>query len=302
MPVAIIGITAGQNWHKINIVALDIVVLLPSLSDPKCFTIDMGQNVPLPSVKGDQFGDAYYMTPVNIYLFGVNYNARPDGHDHMNAYIWSEADVRQGDNKFVSCLFKYFKKRGFFLSPNFGPLYILADNCGGHNINKDVFRFLMWLVEVHVFLCVEDMFFIKGHTKNACDRMLNLLKLDLHLRNIYCFEDMVHYLDENEHISVEPIESDKLFDFHRLLNSFYRKLEMVQTKITHVFKICSSLPKTLQKQDATYSDVRFDSLLQKKRNRNAVQQTPEEREGEIMTMLSGLVVLEPPGMREIKQV
>ena len=47
--------------------------------------------------------------------------------------------------------------------------------------------------------------------------MFNFLKLDLHLRNIYCFEDTVHYLDENEHISVDPIASDEFFDLHQLL-------------------------------------------------------------------------------------
>ena len=99
-PVTIIGIPAGKNWPKINIVDLDIVVVLPSLSDSKCLTIDMGQNVPLPSVEGDQFGDVYYMTPVNLYLFGVNENAIPDGNDHMNAYIWSKAAGRRGANNF----------------------------------------------------------------------------------------------------------------------------------------------------------------------------------------------------------
>ena len=100
LPVAIIGIPAGQNWPKINIVDLDIVFILPLLYDPKCLTIYMGQNVPLPIVEGNQFYDAYYMTPVNLYLFGVNENAIPDGNDHMNAYIWSEAAGRQGANIF----------------------------------------------------------------------------------------------------------------------------------------------------------------------------------------------------------
>ena len=40
----------------------------------------------------------------------------------------------------------------------------------------------------------------------------------------------------------------------------------------------------------------------KKMNRNAVQRIPEELEGKILTMLSSLVAIEPPGMREIKQV
>ena len=144
-----------------------------------------------------------------------------------------------------SCLFKDFNKRGFFLGPNFGPLYILAANCGGWNKNENVFRFLTCLVEVHVLPYMEDIFFIKWHTNNSCDRMFKLMKLELHLRNIYCFEDMVHYLDKNEHIYIEPIAYDEIFDFHRLLNSFYRTLEMGQTNRTHVFKFCSSLPTTL---------------------------------------------------------
>ena len=114
LPVSIIGIPAGKNWPKINIVTLDIVVLLPSLSDPKCLTINMGQNVPLPSLERDQYGDAYYMNPVNLYLFGVNENKRPDGNDHTNAYIWSEADDRQGANNIFSCLFKYLRSEVSF--------------------------------------------------------------------------------------------------------------------------------------------------------------------------------------------
>ena len=132
-----------------------------------------------------------------------------------------------------------------FFSPKFGPLYILADNCSAQNKNEGVFRFIMWLFEVHVFVCVEDMFLIKGHTKNFCDRMFNLMKLDLHLRNVYFFEDMVHYLDENKLISVDPITSDEFFGFRRLLNYFYITLEMGQTNRTHVLKFCSSLPTTL---------------------------------------------------------
>ena len=45
------------------------------------------------------------MTPVNLYLFGVNDNARPDGHEYTNTYIWSEADGRRGANNiFLACL------------------------------------------------------------------------------------------------------------------------------------------------------------------------------------------------------
>ena len=75
------------------------------LSDTKCLTIDMVQNVPFPIEEIYQLSDAYYMIPLNIYLFDINDNAIPNVHDHMNAYIWSGEDGRQGDNNLVSGLF-----------------------------------------------------------------------------------------------------------------------------------------------------------------------------------------------------
>ena len=79
----------------------------------------MGQDVPFPIVEGEQFVDAYHMTPVNLYLFGVNDNARPDGHEYTNAYIWSEADGRQGANNiFLACL-KILRSEVSFRSQTF---------------------------------------------------------------------------------------------------------------------------------------------------------------------------------------
>ena len=55
--------------------------------------IDMGQNLSTPYLGGNQFGDFYYMTPLNHFLLGVACPAE----EKMNAYIWEEARVRAYD-------------------------------------------------------------------------------------------------------------------------------------------------------------------------------------------------------------
>jgi hypothetical protein len=46
-----------------------------------CITIDMGQNIGLPNFAADQVGDIYYMTPINVFVFGCNDNSRPEKSD-----------------------------------------------------------------------------------------------------------------------------------------------------------------------------------------------------------------------------
>ena len=108
----------------------------------------------------------------------------------MNAYIWREFDGARGANNIVSCLLKDLKLCGCFQGPNYGELTYIADNCGGQNKNKIVMRFLMWLVENRIFPQAKIVFLVKGHTKNAADRMFNLLKLSYHKRNIFTYDEM----------------------------------------------------------------------------------------------------------------
>ena len=93
----------------------------------------MGQNLALHNFAAEQMGDTYYLTPLTIFVFGVNDDSRLDGtSDHMNAYIWSEGVGRRGANNIASCLLKDYRKRGYFDGGhNTGSLIIIADNCGG---------------------------------------------------------------------------------------------------------------------------------------------------------------------------
>ena len=108
----------------------------------------------------------------------------------------SEGDC--GANNIASGLLKDFQQRGWFSSPNFGDLSLIVDNCRGQNKNKHIVRFLMWLVETRVFKRIELCFLIKGHTQNACDRMLNLVKSGYHKKNLCMYNELFNTVNESE--------------------------------------------------------------------------------------------------------
>jgi hypothetical protein len=192
---------------------LDVSNHLPSLFQRKVLTIDTGQNLCLPNFEGDQPGDTYYMSPLTVYLFGVVDNSPQNGGDQMNAFIWQEFEGDRGANNIASCLLRDLKLRGMMSRPNFGELVYIADNCGGQNKNMHVVRFLMWLVETKVFPKVTLFFLVKGHTKNAADRMFNLLKLTYNCKDIFTYDQLFDVLNANEHVHVHKMEPCHFFNF-----------------------------------------------------------------------------------------
>ena len=105
----------------------------------------------------------------------------------MNAYIWHEFEGDCGANNIASCLLINLKRRGWLNRPNFAELTYIVDNCGAQNKNEIIVRLLMWLVEYNIFPRVR-FFLVRGRTKNAADRIFNLLKLHYHQKNIYSYD------------------------------------------------------------------------------------------------------------------
>mmetsp|Transcript_17363 Transcript_17363/g.46310 ORF Transcript_17363/g.46310 Transcript_17363/m.46310 type:complete len:142 (+) Transcript_17363:788-1213(+) len=132
--------------------------------------MDMSQNVGIPSLGSDQYGDDYYHLPLNQNIFGITNNATK----RMNCYIWKEGMADRGADNIVSCLYWDLERRGIF-DGKVRHLVIIADNCRGQNKNICVQKFLMWLVETGFANKLTLLFLIKGHTKNICDRLFNLL-------------------------------------------------------------------------------------------------------------------------------
>ena len=61
---------------------------------------------------------------------------------------------------------------------------ILVETCGGQNKNNSMIRFLNIIKEVGLFGTATLHLYIKGHTKNDCERAFNRLKAIYQKQNV----------------------------------------------------------------------------------------------------------------------
>ena len=157
-------------------------------------------------------------------------------------------------------------------------------------------------------------FLVKGHTKNAADRMFNLLKHNYHKKDIYTYEQLHTTLNMNQYVDVFKMRPCHFHDHRKWQDTVYKNPAGGEFKRAHVFTICSAnnaIPAiankrfsatTLLKQDTSESTMRYDNLLPTRRSRKAQRLNPEERIRKIAQMETELVQLKPTPLKPIKQV
>jgi hypothetical protein len=166
-------LVAGLSFFFFVIVFVWLLFLCYSF----CLVADYCQNLSLPHFGSEQPGDTYYYSPLFIYVFGAA-DVSSDK-PKLISYGYHEGQGSKGGNNVASLLMKVIKDLGWLIPGECGGrLSIVMDNCGGQNKNKMVLRLALYLVEKKLFKCVEFIFYIRGHTKNVCDRLFNLLKIN----------------------------------------------------------------------------------------------------------------------------
>jgi len=151
--------------------------------------VDYAQNLGLPHFGGEQPGDTYYYSPLAVYCFGVvDTSCTPEV---LHCYGYTEDHGTKGGNNVASLIMKALSDFGWIDAGKCGKrLSFVMDNCSGQNKNGHVLRLGLLLVELGFFKSVEFIFFVRGHTKNVCDRMFNLLKKRYHQSQIYSVESL----------------------------------------------------------------------------------------------------------------
>ncbi|KAE8895006.1 hypothetical protein PF005_g5427 [Phytophthora fragariae] len=125
--------------------------------------MDYSQNLTIPSVANTP-SQRYFCSLFSVSCFDIYYES--DG-VHTN-YIYDKNASSKGSYQINSMLAN-------FIEPKLVPsgrtkLTGYADNCSGPNKNNYVIKFLLTFVDMGVFENVDFKFFVKGHTKNSCDR------------------------------------------------------------------------------------------------------------------------------------
>lgn len=256
------------------------------------FILDYAQNLGLPHYGAEQPGATYYFSPLGVYEFGI-VDASGE-RDHLHAYVYPEGTGNKGGNNVASMLMAELRRQGL-LDKSEGPsgeLNLVMDNCRGQNKNRMVLRLAVFLVECGFFKRVNIIFLVRGHTKNACDRLFNLMKLRFHKEDCYTFSQLKTLLSKQDDVTIYDASKGIFFNYDEMLNKFYKKLQTGSVAKNHIFSASAEDPGVMHLQVARGEEETSQDLVLGPRGEDRVK----AMEG---TALSPLV---PPGIKPIKQV
>ncbi len=211
----------------------------------------------------------------------------------MLAYGYMEDQGGKGGNNVASLIVKGLRELGW-LKENGSTgkqLSIILDNCGGQNKNNFVLRLALWLVERKFFKKVEMIFYVRGHTKNACDRLFNQLKLQYHRSQVFTMGQMVQLLNSSLNVSFKEARSEDFADYGALLDKFYKKFPAGTIQRNHIFWVDDSNPTRIYTKISDEADVEVLNL-----------QTGQHRDRVQSLQSYNLALIPAPGLKDIKQV
>lgn len=226
--------------------------------DQRCYTFvaDYAQNMYLPSFASEQPGETYYYSPLNCYCFGVvDCSTNPT---HLAAYCYYEGEGKKGGNNVTSMLYAELKRKG--ITDGGAPvkeINFFFDNCSGQNKNRMVLRFIVCLVKMKICKTARAAFLIRGHTKNDCDRLFNLMKKEYRKCNVYNEEDFINAI--NSHKDVTAIAFNEFLDFDTFQEKSMRKIERVLTN--HIFEVSDSNPNHMTVQNAIGEPTKTQEIV-----------------------------------------
>ena len=175
-------------------------------------------------------------------------------------------------------------------------LTIIMDNCAGQNKNRMVLRLATYLVEAEYFAKVSFIFYIVGHTKNACDRWFNTLKRTYRRSNIYSINQLTTAM-QHPMINITVVQTTDFKDWDKFFNSIYKKLAAGTVHKTHIFSANNEENKTLLR-------IRNDGLPETQETTQDLMIKGGANTPERFALLRSpnLDTIRPPGIPPIKQM
>jgi hypothetical protein len=246
------------------------------------------QNLPLPHYGGEQPGEIYYFSALTVNLFGIvdlslslclpgiygkegKQQCCIPSHEGPTQQVlaqkgasWEEADHLNGQ-------LQWSKQKQ--CCPAYGPV-----------IGEDA-----------LFQDRGVCFYIRGHTKNTCDRIFNQMKLKYHKNDIFSWSEAIHTLKTKKNVCIIDAQESMFMDYGDMLDTFYDKFKGSTIQRNHIFKL-EHIDITLSMQCATNDGAPFVPQRMVKWG----QVLGQERTTTINTFL--LEQLKPPGLRPINQV
>lgn len=261
-----------------------------------CLVADYAQNLGLPHFGGEQPGDTYYFSPLAVYCFGVVDASRSP--EVLHCFGYTEDQGSKGGNNVASLLLRALHQLEILEDGKCAKrLSFIMDNCSGQNKNGHVLRLALWLVEVGYFQTVEFIFYVRGYTKNLCDRMFNLLKKRYHQSQIYSVEGLKEKLNSLDNVHYYHVDCETFYDVNAMLSQCYKPFPTGSIKQNHFFWVECSNPTTMCSvlhNDDDCEVTRFNHILP--------MDPTEDRNTFLWRAFTNMTKLTAPGMKPIKQV
>ena len=149
-----------------------------------------------------------------------------------------------------------------------------------------VYRFLFYLVKLRVCRIARAIFLVKGHTKNGCDRMFNLMKYDYRKVNCYTPTELLELVNRHPQVHAVAMKEEEFLNWDALENKMIAKMDSV--KKNHIFTVRSSDSNCMLIQECSGAPVLRQQLV-----------LPQFRDVDWRHYFQ-LEKLKPPGLPDIK--
>ncbi|KAK1942396.1 hypothetical protein P3T76_005895 [Phytophthora citrophthora] len=152
--------------------------------------MDFSQNLTLPSVTSTP-SQWYFCSLLAVSVFGIFY----ENEGTQTNYVYDEFASGKGSDQINSMLQHFI--RTVLLPAGKKRLIVYADNCSGQNKNNHVIKFLLAQVHMGIFERVDYKFFVKGHTKNSCDRGFGHIRKHVARQDCWILDDIVSAVNDS---------------------------------------------------------------------------------------------------------
>ena len=99
---------------------------------------------------------------------------------------------------------------------------------------------------------VNFIFLIVGHTKNAADRLFNLLKTEYRLQNLFTFQALLETLVRSPMVTIHPTILDSFINYNKLMRDIYQPLSG-KVKKNHIFS-CNNVGDRMMLQQSDLAE------------------------------------------------
>ncbi|ETN22611.1 hypothetical protein PPTG_02498 [Phytophthora nicotianae INRA-310] len=193
-------------------------------SDLAVIVMDFSQNLTIPSVTSTP-SQWYFCSLLAVNVFGIFY----ENEGTQTNYVYDEFTSGKGSDQINSMLQHFI--RTVLVPAGKKHLMVYADNCSGQNKNNHVIKFFLAQVQRGTFERVDYKFFVKGHTKNSCDRGFGHIRKHISRSDCWTMDHVISAVKDAA-ASNRTVHISRGNDFFKsykpLLQELYKTLAGVQ--------------------------------------------------------------------------